>query len=694
MRRKLWRGFSVLGGAAVLLLAGGGVQARVVKIVVDAVVADDGAAGVKANSPYERLTGRAFGELDPTDRRNSIIQDIELAPRNDRGRVEYVSHFTLVRPRDRAQRSGVVFYDVNNRGNESTSFAVEGEPSDQFFLKRGAMVLRSGWQGDIPWNDKNSRGLAAYPIQVPVAKKPDGSAITGKVLLQITNPSGSTTQPLVYARRSPYAPASLDTKMAVLTKRGPEPLQGPAVVPTVVSGENWAWADCTKVPFPGVQDPTRICVREGFDPGALYELVYTAKDPLVLGIGFAATRDIVAFFRANARDDFDTPNPVAGQVRTVIAMGTSQTGQFVRTFINLGFNEDETGKRAWDGTIANIAGRQLGLNIRFSLPDGTATTNVPDGQGVLWWGDYEDKLRGHPRASLLDRCRATETCPKIFETFGSGELWVIRMSPGLVGTSAPVDVPLPADVRRYYSPSTKHGGGSGGFSAVAGSLPTSILAGPCLHADNPNTHANTLRALFVALDNWIERGVEPPASRFPRLSDNTLKRDTQAALNFPNIPGLGFHDAMGNPQFDYDFGPALRENDVSGVLEQLPPRIRQQLPVYVAAVDADGNELSGLPSVLLQAPLGTYTGWNIATRGVFAGQYCPFAGSFIPFKATEKERIAAGDPRSSLQARYRDHAGYVAAVRQAAARSVADQYLLREDADLLVRQAERSDVLK
>src|SRR5262249_48305450 len=441
------------------------VEARVVRIVIDKKESPAykgmsfGAAG-----PYERITGRAFGEIDPRDARNAVITDLDLAPRNARGRVEYVATFSLWRPVDLSRASGVLIYAVPNRGNRPLipAFHIGGDPGDGFFFNRGDIILSSGWQGD--------RGVrpGAETITVPVAKNPDGSSITGPVLARFSDmPAGAKTLPLPSA----YAPVTLDTTRATLTRRASE---DGAVTP--VAAKDWAFADCRTAPYPGTPDPTRISLKGGFDPAYLYELVYTAKDPLVLGIGLAAPRDIVSFFRHAARDDTGTDNPVKGKVSHVIAQGISQAGNFVRTFLHLGFNEDESGRIVWDGANAHIAARQLPINFRFARPGGAATMYEPGSEGGLWGGGYKEQAPARPAA----RRRASGTCRRVFETFGWAEFWGWRMSPTLVGTRADRDIPLPANVRRYYASGTTHGGGTGGFSTAAKAQGRYELA------DNPN----------------------------------------------------------------------------------------------------------------------------------------------------------------------------------------------------------------
>jgi hypothetical protein len=627
--------------------------------------------------PYEIIHGRVHGEVDPADPHNRIIQDLALAPRNARGRVEYVATFAVAVPVDRTRSSGTLVYRVVNRGNGAPEPDAEGDIS-----------LVSGWQGDVVPTAVNQT------IQVPVAHQPDGSPITGPVIARFVDlPEGSHTTLIrlssIGASPQPYPPASLDDPSATLTSYASESPTGVQTGAAVIPREAWAFADCRTVPFPGTPDPTRLCVKGGFDKARLYQLAYTAKDPLVLGIGLAATRDIVSFFRYAAADAAGTPNPVAGLVRHVVSIGDSQSGNFIKTFIHLGFNQDLAGRIVWDGAFPRIAARQTPMNFRFALPGGAATLYEPGSEPVVWWGTYEDTTRGRPAASLLDRCRATHTCPKIIEAFGSTEFWRLRMSPGLIGTDATHDIPLPDNVRRYYYPGTTHGGGRGGFRIA----PPAGNRGGCVLPPNPNPQSDTTRALTRDLIEWVAKGTPPPDSRYPRLDRGELVPATKAAIGFPDIPGVAFVDSPVNPVLDYDFGPDFIANDLSGVITIVPPHIRQVIPTYVPRVNADGNETSGVASVLHQAPLGTYLGWNFTASGFFAGQGCTFAGGYVPFAKTRAERERTGDPRPSVEERYGTLEGYACVVRRAAGEAVRERFLLRPDADRLIREAEASGVL-
>lgn len=654
------------------------VEARVTRLVIEQKQspAYDGRSFGNVGQ-YEILTGKAYGELDPKDPHNTIITDLQFAPRNARGMVEYVATFTLVKPVDAAKTNGVLIYAVPNRSNRISipAFSVAGESGDEFFLQRGYIILHSGWQGDMPAR------AGAETISVPIAKNPDGSSITGLALARFSNmPAGTNTLPLPVAHET----ASLETTKATLTKRASE--EG-AIIP-IASGE-WAFGDCGQTAFPGTPNSNKVCLKNGFDPAYLYELHYTAKDPLVLGIGFAATRDINAYFRRAAKDDSNQSNPVAGTITHAIAQGISQSGNFIKTFLHLGFNQDEQNRIVWDGANAHIAGRQLAMNIRFAYPGGAAGLYEAGSEPPLWWGEYEDKIRGRKPASMLARCRATKTCPKIFETFGSAEFWGLRMSPNLLGPNAELDIPLPANVRRYYFPGTTHGGGRGGFS-------TDVPAaqGACDLPANVNPQAESMRALIVALTNWVTKNAEPPASVYPRLDRGELVRPNHRAMGFPSIPGAPLPDNMVNTLLDYDYGPEFKYADLSGVITMQPPFIKRAFPTLVPKVNADGNETSGIASALHQAPLGTYLGWNVTRSGFFKGRACGFAGGFIPFAKTRAERLANGDPRLSVEERYNDHAGYVAVVKKAVESLLNQHFLLPADAARLIRQAEESNVLR
>jgi hypothetical protein len=684
-----WLRANMLGIAAALSV--GGAHARVATIVVDAKVspAFDGAA-FGAAGQYETITGRAFGELDPTDPRNALIQDIELAPRNARGMVEYTASFHIAKPIDPSKSSRLMWHDVPNRGGRVRIDADERASGDIF--------LQSGWQGDNAGATAPNPGVNEYVI-VPSARNADRSPVTGLVMGRIVNAGGKASQSMrVFANPVPYTPVSLDTIKSTLTAHASETIDGKIAGKISIPSGDWAWAKCSDaVPFPGTPDPTQICLKNGFDAKLLYEVVFTAKDPPVLGIGFAAFRDVASFFRNAKQDDAGTANPVAGQVAWMISRGRSQSGNFLRGFLHLGFNQDEAGKQVYEGMWPIIAGRRISLNLRFAMPDGVMRLYEPGSEGPQWWSPWPDAVRGLPTAGILDRCTASKSCPKIVELFGAAEVWGLKLTPAWVGTAANADIPLPDNVRSYYIASSPHGGGAGGFTTATqtASCPGGVFGSPVLSA-NPMPYTETLNAIRAHFRGWVMSGTLPPPSIYPTLAAGVLVDPTKQAMGFPTLPGLPPATPTGlvNPLLDYDFGPGFNDVDGGGIATTWPPRVKKVIPAKVPRVDADGNELGGVPVVLRDAPLGTYLGWNITAGGFYKGQICGFAGGMIPFAKTKAERTANNDPRLSLEERYGTHDGYVAAVRTAAQKAVAARFLLPEDATALIAAARAGNVLK
>ena len=647
-----------------------GLNARITKITITSRAPAFNRQTFGSAGQFEKIKGIATGEIDPTDRRNVLITDIQFAPKNARGRVEYRTNFTLVKPVDMSKSAGVLFYNIVNRGNHGgpAEFHVGGDPGDGFLYKLGEAVLWSGWQGDIPLA---TDGSDREGIEVPIAP------VTGPVWDRITGATGNTQSlPGAVGR----TPASLDTGKAKLISAVSETPAGVKSGVITIPASDWAFADCRTTPFPGTPDPTRICLRSSFNPALLYEVVYTAKDPFVLGVGMAAMRDVVSFFRYSEKDDAGTVNPLFGTVPRVIGMGNSQSGRLAKSFLNLGFNEDENGRIVWDGLNARIAGMLGGFNIRFAKPGDMAEMYDPSADGPLWWDDYADQVRDHPAWGILHRCRASNTCPKITETYGGPEFWYSHGSVGITGTTGKEDLPLPANVRRYYHPGTPHGGGRGGFALGAAS------PDPNQFAANPNPEKETDRALYVALVDWVVNNVEPPPSVYPHLGNNTLVPDASADIGWPNIPNAPKPDCVVNPVLDYDYGPGFRYNDESGVMANVPPAIKHVIPTLVPVVDADGNEMGGIPSLLQRVPLGTYTSWNPIPAGPLKGREKSLAAGYIPFARTKAERLASGDPRLSLEERYPTAAVYYAAAVKQASDLVKQRLLLPEDAVRLLDQ--------
>jgi hypothetical protein len=410
----------------------------------------------------------------------------------------------------------------------------------------------------------------------------------------------------------------------------------------------------------------------------------------VMGLGHAVTRDIGSFLRYQTQDDEGNPNPLAlgeeeAGIRRAYASGSSQTGGYLRDFIFLGFNEDESHRKVFDAVNINIAGTdRVFINVEFADPHVFSAQDVThdflqNSYPPLTYAVTTDPISGI-REGILKR---PATDPLVIDTHHETEYYQLRASLNLTdGLARPV--PIPDTVRLYLLAGFQHG---------AITVPAAFPGPPgrCLNATNPNYEGPTARALLVAMDAWADRGIEPPRSRIPRVQNGTLVTLDEARAAFPAIPGVEFPSVLNELElldFGGEFGPE------GGRLSVHPPLVGPSYAVLVPKPDRDGVNIAGVHQVEIAAPLGTNTGWNLRAPGFREGNLCGLSGSFIPFATTEAERLANGDPRESLEERYRTHRGYVRAVRRAAARLVRDRLLLEEDAERYIADAEASDVLR
>ncbi len=700
--RRLRRGLSAAGVAlaATLLAWSPLTQARVTKIVIDTKVSPAfGGQEYPAGSGrvYETIAGHLYGELDPNDSHNTIINDLQLAPRNANGKVEYMATFYLVKPIDMSQSSKLMWQDVPNRGGRITLEELSRDDGD--------IGLSSGWQGD------NSGGTAQTPppnntndyAVVPVPTYANGAAVTGTVMGRILNPSGvNSSQIIEHSNPIPYQPTTLDTTQSTLEYHDHETFDGIVQGVHPVASGDWAWASCSASnPFPGTPDPTQICVKGGFVPSKVYQVVFPSKNPYILAVGTAAFRDTASFFKYQTQDDYGTPNPVAG-TKWIITRGSSQSGTFVRQLIHFGFTQDESYRTVYDGAWPIVAARRIGLNFRFAKPDLVMKLYEAGAEGPVWWSDWPDVARGLPTEGILDRCTASKSCPKIVEHFGSAEVWGQKLTLGWNGTGADADIPLPRNVYRYYFAGSPHGGGSGGFNENGTGTATcsGTNYGVGMFPTNPMPQTETVNAIRERFRQWVMIGRRPLPSVYPTIAAGQMVHADKTSIGFPQIPAVLTStnpDAPNNfinSMFDYNWGPDLNYSENIGFHDYEPPVIKQVLPMLVPKTDVDGNEIGGVPVVLREAPLGTYLGWNVVQAGFHQGQNCNYQGGWIPFAVHKADRLANGDPRLSLEERYRSHAGYVRAVKVAAFKIWKQGYLLPADRDALIQEAEASNVLK
>jgi hypothetical protein len=507
----------------------------------------------------------------------------------------------------------------------------------------------------------------------------------------------------------PYQPVSTDTSQAQFWTVSSQTFTGVTSAKTPIPSDQWAWAYCPSG-WPGTPNPNWICLRTGtFNPSLLYEMAYTAKNPLVLGVGFAAFRDLGSFLRYGTGAPGGGSNPLAGTITKASTVGGSQSAAFLHGFIFWGYNKDESGRKIFDGAWPQIDGRMMVMNIRWGQPNNLMYLYMGGDEAPVWWADYPNLARGLPANGMLHRCAQNNTCPEILETFASAELYSEKFHASLCGFTCIEDIPIPANVHRYYTPGGTHGGGAANFTwtspaAIATpagqSLPTSPI--PAAHTNN---------ALNFAFVQLIMQGTPMPPSVYPTIARGELVPNTAAAEGFPDfsltVPRLTYRGDQEWPPFVYDFGPGENYDQESGIPSIQPPIITTVLPAYGARVNADGNEnVTGMATVLGDAPLGTYVGWNLATTGwygpnasngpgsvgqVFAG--AGNSGGYWPFWDTMAGRVAAGDPRMSLEERYGTHAGYVCVVTRAVNVAVQQRFLLPSEAPTLIANAAASNVL-
>ena len=638
---------------------------------------------------YEVITGIATGEVDPNDPQNAVITDIQLAPKNAKGHVVYQHNFYILKPLDLSQGNHKMMYEPPNRGGK-TYQALNNTPSgtndpaaitdptvlaNSFLWPQGYTTVWSGWENNLgPLN-----GLTAT-ANLPVAQNPDGSTITGPGYEYIVSPGANYTLA--------YPAASGDQSAAVLTHR--IHLDD---TPQVVPASGWAYTNASN---------TAIKLTTGsFVANDIYEFSYLAKNPTVNGLGFAAIRDFNSFLRYATADDSGTPNPLAGDVTRIYTETSSQPARTLNDFTHLGFNEDEDGNKVFDGMMQWIgAGDGINMNYRWSqtkrternrqeelyleglFPFANQTTFDPisgetDGRyKKCSETNYRQKTPRDDLSASPRRKNGRSTCPLAMEFYSSNEYWVKAGSLISTDPTGTIDLPDHPDARLYLLSSKQHGG--------AGN-PASM--GLCQQFLNPLDSQQVQRALWEDLDQWSTQGVAPPPSQVPMLKDGTLVPPPPVGNGlYVGIPGVTY-TGLKTTRYRFNYGPNFY---ATGIPTINPPVITPPYedntangpiyPSYVPKVDSDGNDIAGIRLPELTVPLATYTGWALRSGG-WANDGCEGSGQYIPFEATKAERIAAGDPRPSVQERYPSFAMYRAAVMNAIDNLVKKRFMLCEDTE-------------
>jgi hypothetical protein len=636
---------------------------------------------------YEKVVGKAYGEVDPRDRQNRVIVDIEFAPKNDRGNVEYAFNFYILKPIDLSKGADRMMYEPPNRGGKTWAALgrVTVDPggnsddpgsaitnptvlANSFLMPRGYTIVWSGWEDLDSLDNPDFNATASFPI----ARNPDGSPITGPSYEYIVVGQPAASVALSYPAATP------DKTKATLTHR--VHLNDP---PEVIPETGWNYnANGTAISLVG----------GNFVANDIYEFAYTAKDPKVNGLGFAAIRDWMEFLRYERRDDHGNPNPLVGHVKRVYTEISSQPGRLLNDFRHLGFNETERGKKAFDGHMQWIAaGNGINMNYRFSQT-GRTERNRQNHLFIEGRFPFANVMTFDPITHSFDsryrRCERTDTCPLGMEIYSANEYWVKAASLLHTTPDGTRDLPDSKYARNYLMSSMRHGTGN------------AANRGLCQQFDNPLNSAPVQRALFIALDEWATEGRKPPRSRVPKLRDGTL---------VPPLPqsGMGFPHGMPNPHHDtdgpsssptvlytglkttryhFDYGRRFYETGIATINPpvfpfttpsyQDDPRNGPIYPSFIPKTDSDGNDIAGVRLPDVTVPLATYTGWALR-RGVHANDGCEAAGQFIPFAKTAADRGV--DPRPSVAERYPTFERYHSKVVRAINDMVRDRFMLCED---------------
>ena len=625
---------------------------------------------------YELLEGTAHYAVDPLHARNQAITDLELAPRNAAGLVEFSSDFAMLQPVNMDRGNRRILFDVVNRGRK-TALTLNSVPTandatapleagNGYLMRRGYTVVWAGWQADVP----PTPGLIG--MHGPEAIGPQGP-LTGKIMCQFQ--CNEPTQVFLLADRQhlPNPAADPEEADAVLTVR--DLPNSPA---TTVDRSQWS--------FVRVEDAdlepqhSHIYMPSGFDPGKIYQLIYTTTGSRIVGLGFAAMRDAVSFLK---HAPSSAGNPCAGSIDYAYAMGRSQSGRFLRQYIHAGINDDEEDRPALDGIIPHVAGGMRGeFNLRFGQPSKDVCYIIPE------MFPFTDTMQTDPvtgaQGSLLDAMERRGNVPRIMFTNTSAEYW--RGDAALIHTDLETltDAPESQWARSYHFAGCQHG--SGDFppleirtaDGIKGQLPF-----------NSVDYAPLSRAVLDNLDRWVTTGEEPPASRHPSLNDGTAVESHTLLARLAQLPNVNV-PTQTTRAIRLDYGP---ESHLGRTIK-LPADEGEEFPALVADLDESFNELGGIRLPDLSVPVATYTGWNlrdesIGNPGLFIGITGGLAGWTLPLSANQSERESSGDPRASIEERYASREDYLEQVTRAAMDLVAERYLLEEDVPEVVDLAGR-----
>jgi hypothetical protein len=614
---------------------------------------------------YEKLRGRAWFALDPEAPANAEIADLGLAPRDGRGLVTFSTDFLVLRPVDASRGNNTLLYEVNNRGGIGMLAQLDDAPANNnpanlvdagngFLFRQGFTLIWSGWASDVAARPGDNRLVLAPPVATD-----HGKPITGRVAYEVIVTAPTETARFAGLLGTVYRPAVDGAPDAVLSER-----EQPEGERTTIDRVRWSF-----VAAPGGGWPTELHLRDGFKPGRIYELVYTARDPMVVALGMAGIRDLLSHLRSHPLADAPPP-------RHSIIFGISQSGRLIQTMLLHALHVDEAGAQVFDGAFVHVAGGgKGGFDYRFAMP----TRHFSMLEDHIYPTDYfpfttmpeRDPVTGR-EASVLDRARQFRAVPKLFYVNNSSEYW--NRSASLIGTDpeGQHDLAPAPEARIYLIAGAQH--------YVTKQRDRGIFSN-CV---NPLNHYRVLRALVLALHRWVGDVDEPPPNRYPRIGDGELVSVAAYKAAFPNIPGFLLPATNLRPP-RLDLGPRFSTERIAGIV---PPPSGRPFETLVPTPSADGLDQGGIALPEILVPLGTYTGFNTRTEAAgFPWATGRWDGSFVPFPRTEAERRLFADPRSSLEARYTNRTDYESKLRAAAAGVVRDGFLREDEVTALVGEA-------
>jgi hypothetical protein len=613
---------------------------------------------------YEKITGRVYFVVNPSDIHNRQIVDLDKAPRNANGEVEFSADLYLIKPKEMSRGNGAVLFEVSNRGGRGILRLVNGgnasdELGDGFLMRQGYTVAWVGWQFDVADQGQNMR------LYAPIAH--GGAAgdqeIRGLLRSDFTVSTPRDDMPVGHIMLGPaggksYAVDDPDGPQNMLTVR--DTRDGPR---QTIPRSQWNF-----------RDGRYIHLNGGFAPGKIYELVYASKDPVVAGLGFAAVRDFLSYLKHDVQ--------AVAPVRRVYAVGISQSGRFLRHFLYQDFNADERGRQVMDGVLAHVAGAGRGsFNYRFGQPsrDSQPMSSIFYPTDLFPFTDLpEVDPVSHERGGLLDAAAKSRTTPKVFFTNTSYEYWGRAASLIHTSSDGTKDASLGSNVRVYFLAGLQHFSDSFPPQKTTPGNPDYTAQ----QRHNPNPIQWFWRALITDMDQWVKNGTQPPPSTYPKIAGGTLV--PLERWTFPKIPGVNLPHEY-NLAYHLDFGPQWAQ----GIVTNEPPKVGLAFTVLVPQSDADGNDLGGVRLPELEAPLATYTGWNLRDPSIGAPeQRESFLGSFIPLARTAQERERSGDPRPSVEERYASREKYMDKFTAVAETLIHQRFLLQEDLPAIVARGQ------